>query len=120
VLTNTLLVSHTVGISVATGSTATLQATLWGTDTWANKTDWDGDGTIITGTINIWGDPDFVNPDAKNYHIGLRSVAIDAGVDAGVDVDTDGHPRPMGDGYDIGADEFLTLPNRVYLPLVMR
>lgn len=30
VLTNTILVSHTVGITVEEGSTATLEATLWG------------------------------------------------------------------------------------------
>ena len=95
-LTNTILVSHTVGITVAAGNTATLEATLWGTGTWANLTDWGGAGTIRTGTINLWGDPAFVDPDAGDYHIRFGSAAIDAGVDAGVTQDIDGERRPMG------------------------
>jgi uncharacterized repeat protein (TIGR01451 family) len=114
-LTNTILVSHTVGITVAAGNTATLTATLWGTDNWANLADWGGAGTIITGTINLWGDPDFVDPDRGDYHIGPNSAAIDAGVDAGVDGDIDGDCRDAAP--DLGADEFVY---HVYLPLVLR
>ena len=54
--TNTILVSHTVGIVVGGGaksSAATLTATLWGTRTWANETDWIVGGTLVTGTTNI-------------------------------------------------------------------
>ena len=105
-LTNTILVSHSVGITVAAGNTATLEATLWGTDTWANLTDWGGAGTIITGTVNIWDDPAFVNPDARDYDIGPESAAIDTGVPARVYYDIDDEPRPTGKGYDIGADEY--------------
>jgi uncharacterized repeat protein (TIGR01451 family) len=101
VLTNTILVSHTVGITVMAGSTATLEATLWHD----NTQDWGGLGAIITGIYNYWGNPAFVDPDIGNYHIGLTSAAIDKGVDAGVDDDIDGDPRPQGGGYDIGADE---------------
>jgi predicted outer membrane repeat protein len=122
-LTNTILVSHTVGITVAAGNTATLTATLWGTGTWANDTDWDGDGTIITGTVNLLGAPTFVDPDAGNYHILSNSAAIDAGVDAGVPTDIDGNPRPRdGDcdsiaAVDIGAVEYYGC---VYLPIVLK
>ena len=116
-LTNTILVSHTVGITVAAGNTATLEATLWGTDTWANLTDWAGDGVIRT-KVNVLGDPAFVDPDAGDYHIRFGSAAMDAGVPAGVREDIDGEPRPYGIGYDIGADEF---PARViFSPLVAR
>ena len=115
-LTNTILVSHTVGVAVTTGNTATLEATLWGADAWANATDWGGEGAIITGTINVWGDPAFVDPDAADYHIGPGSAAIDAGVDAGVTTDMDGHPRPIGSGFDIGADEYVAI---VYLPITL-
>jgi hypothetical protein len=117
-MTNTILVSHTVGITVAAGNTATLEATLWGTDTWANLADWGGAGTVITGTINLWDDPDFVDPDRGDYHIGPNSAAIDAGVDAGVDGDIDGDPRPQGDAYDLGADEFVY--QSIYLPVILK
>lgn len=110
-LINTILVSHTVGISVTAGNTVTLEATLWG-----NGTDWDGEGTVLTGTVNVWGDPAFVDADASDYHLGLGSAAIDRGVEAGLTADIDGHPRPIGLP-DLGADEWSL---QTYLPLVMR
>ena len=117
VLTNTILVSHTVGITATAGSKATLEGTLWGSDSWANGTDLGGDGDIITGTVNIWGDPAFVNPDGGDYHIGPDSAAIDAGMNAGVVTDIDGDLRPIGAGYDIGADEYAVC---TYLPLAVK
>jgi parallel beta-helix repeat protein len=121
VLTNTILVSHTIGVTVREGNTATLEATVWGSGVWANDTDWDGVGTIYTGTINIWQDPVFVNSAAWNYHLGPGSAAIDAGVDAGVTIDIDGESRPWpSDGdYDIGADESGPW-HAIYLPLTLR
>ena len=92
---------------------------MWGTDTWANLIDWGGDGAIHTGTVNIWGDPAFLDPHGGDYHIGPGSAALDAGVDAGVVVDIDGDGRPQGSGHDIGADEF-RLPWQTYLPLVVK
>ena len=121
-LTNTILVSHTVGITVAAGNTATLEATLWGTDTWANRTDWGGEGTSPTAG-NLWGDPAFEDPAAGDYHIRSGSAAIDAGVDAGVSQDIDGDPRPMGSGNDLGADELPFIVDDdwyLYLPIVLR
>lgn len=114
-MTNILLVSHSVGITVSAGSTATLEGTLWGSDAWANDTDWGGDGAIVTGVVNIWGDPAFVNPGGGDYHLGPSSEARNAGVDAGVTDDVDGEPR-LGIP-DIGADEYWAY---IYLPLVMR
>jgi uncharacterized repeat protein (TIGR01451 family) len=105
-LTNTILVSHEIGIWVGTGSTATLEATLWGAGPWANDVDWAGGGTIVTGTNNVRGAPDFVDPDEGDYHIGSSSAAIDAGIDAGVRIDIDGEPRPAAAGFDLGADEY--------------
>ncbi len=104
-LTNTIVVSHSVGITVAAGNTATLEATLWGMDMWANGTDWGGKGAITTGTVNIWADPLFVDPAAGDYHIQPASPAVDAGVDADASKDIDGDFRPYGAGLDIGADE---------------
>jgi len=115
-LTNTILVSHTVGIYVSSDSTATLEATLWGSGPWANIADWGGGGTIATGMVNIWGDPAFLAPGDGNYHIASGSAALDAGVDAGVVDDVDGDPRPVGAAPDIGADE----ARPVHLPLVLR
>ncbi len=104
-LSNTILVSHTVGIIVWDGNAATLEATLWGAGEWANETDWAGAGDIVTGTINVWGSPDFIDPGTGDYHVGPASAAVDRGVDAGVVDDMDGEPRPRGSGHDIGADE---------------
>ena len=53
----------------------------------------------------MWGDPGFIDPEDGDYHIGSNSAAVDAGVDAGVYTDIDDEPRPMGNGFDIGADE---------------
>jgi parallel beta-helix repeat protein len=113
VLTNTILVSHSVGIQV-TGGSASLEGTLWGDGAWANGTDWLGSG-ILTGTINLWGDPRFVDPAGGNYHIGQDSDALDGGDATGVLSDIDGDRRPNGAGPDIGADEWAW---RGYLPLV--
>ena len=110
VLTNTVLVSQTVGMSVWAGSTATLEATLWGSGAWANGENTGGGGTVVS-TNEVTGDPAFVDPAGGNYHIAVTSAARDAGVDAGVTSDIDGEPRPYGAGYDIGADEwYLCIP----------
>ena len=120
-LTNTILVSHTVGITLLAGDTATLQGTLWGTGVWANGSDWGGDGTILTGTVNVFGDPKFVNPAVADYHIISGSAAIDAGINAGVATDIDSHPRPYQTP-DLGADEYWPpgALKLVYLPVVLR
>jgi len=105
-LTNTILVSHSVGITVAEGSTVTLDGMLWGSGPWANGQDWAGSGTVITGSHDYRGDPAFVDPDRGDYHIGSTSAARDAGMDVGVRHDVDGQIRPMDWGFDIGADEY--------------
>jgi hypothetical protein len=113
--TNTIIAGHhSVGITVTTGSTATLEATLW----YGNGSDTGGGGYISTGTVNVYGDPAFVNPSVWDYHLTDGSAAIDAGVDASVTADIDGDPRPIGLAPDIGADEFRRW--FLYLPLVLR
>jgi uncharacterized repeat protein (TIGR01451 family) len=103
--TNTIIAGHAnLGIRARQGNTVALEATLWGSGAWANGEDWGGPGTII-GAHSYWGDPAFVDPAAGDYHIRAGSDARDAGVDAGVTTDIDGESRPMGLGYDIGADE---------------
>jgi hypothetical protein len=115
-MTNTIVASHTVGIYASSGCTITLEATLWGDGDWENVSKKGGSGTIDDGEIIVVGDPGFLNPEAGNYHIRSGSEAIDAGLGAGVDDDIDGDPRPIGAGYDIGADE----ARPAFLPLVMR
>jgi hypothetical protein len=115
-LTNTIIAGHhDEGIWVGTSSTVTLQATLW----YGNGTDTDGPGHIVIGTVNVYGDPAFVDPSTWDYHLASASAAIDEGVSAGVTVDMDGEPRPYGPGYDIGADEYVHW-RQIYLPLVLR
>jgi len=119
-LTNNIIADHTVGIYVHFDASASLESTLWGNGVWANGLDWDGAGSIIT-TDNLWGNPDFVDPDDGDYHIGPGSDAIDQGVDAGVTNDIDFHLRPY-QAPDIGADEYWP-PGAlkfIYLPLVLR
>jgi nitrous oxidase accessory protein NosD len=116
-LTNTILVSHAMGISVAEGNTGTLAATLWGTGTWSNDADWVGAGTIDTGTVNLWADPAFVNPTAGDYRLGPGSAATDAGLGSSVGDDLDGEARPIGPGPDLGADEAGLLVDKRAMPM---
>lgn len=120
-LTNTVLVSHTVGVTISQGNVVWLEGTLWGDGAWANVVDWAGTGVVFTGTINRWGDPAFVDAAAGGYHLGPGSAALDQGLDLGVPLDIDDEPRPY-QAPDLGADEYWppgTL-RRVYLPLTVR
>ena len=66
---------------------------------------WDNNEDGFTGTNPIDGTPQFVDPNAGNYHIGIDSAAIDSGVESSVTSDIDEDPRSDGSP-DIGADEF--------------
>ena len=109
-LTNTVLVSHTYGITVSTGSTATLNGVLWFDNVSGNFAG--------TGSVNVnneyAGNPAFV---ADGYHLGIGSAAIEKGISAGVSTDIDGEVRDVSQP-DLGADEasFLDL----YLPVILR
>jgi hypothetical protein len=115
-MTNTILVSQTVGVYMAAGCSATLEATLWGSGIWANGQDLLAQGTIVSGTHNYWGNPGFVDYAAGDYHISVGSDAQDKGVDAGVTTDRDGRPRIPPP--DLGAYEWQGF--RVYLPVTLR
>ena len=109
-LVNNLFSSHSYGLC-AVGGTATLSHTLFYGHAISDTC---GAGTIVNAAAITGQDPLL---DAT-YHLQPGSVAIDAGADAGVTTDIDGHARPTGDGYDIGADEYAQV--RVYLPVVRR
>ena len=113
-LTNTILISHSVGISVTGGSTVTVDAILWH-DT--PITVFQSITSVVTVQNQYTGDSAFA---ADGYHLTVGSAAIDQGVDAGVTVDIDGEQRPVDGGYDLGADEFPRERRRVFLPLVLR
>ena len=115
-LTNTILVSHTVGVTVSFDSIVEMNATLWGEGAWANHRDTGGTGAILTGTHNYWGAPLFSDYERGDYHIASGSAAHDVGVDAGVSIDIDGEPRPVGPAPDLGADE---IAYRLLLPALM-
>jgi len=107
-LTNTILVSHTVGITVTADNIAILNGVLW----YSNTKNYGGLGTIIV-TNEYTGNPAFA---ADGYHLTFPSEAIDKGVDAGVTTDIDGYQRPCGLAPDLGADEITCL----YLPMILK
>jgi hypothetical protein len=113
-LTNTIIVSQTVGICAVSGNTATLNSVLWYNNTGGNT----GGPGVIYATNEITGNPAFA-PDG--YHLTAGSAAIDNGIDAGVSTDIDNEPRPYQD-CDLGADEYWPpgALKRIYLPLVLR
>jgi uncharacterized repeat protein (TIGR01451 family) len=115
--TNTILVQHSVGISVTAGNTVNVNGILWyATPTTISQ----APGAVVSVQNQHTGNPAFLDPANGDYHIGAASAARDAGVDSGVTRDIDGQTRPMGEGYDLGADEYLDILYKIYLPLVMR
>jgi hypothetical protein len=111
-ISNTILVSQTVGITVAANNTATVAGVLW----FGNQANMGGEGVIIV-THEITGDPAFVD----GYHILSSSLAYNAGIDSGVYSDIDNQPRPY-QVPDLGADEYWPpgAPKYIYLPVVLR
>ena len=115
--TNNIVVSHTVGISVTQGATATVSYTLWH----ANGTDIAGAG-VVNQTHPVTGAPAFVDPAADDYHLTIASAARDAGDPAGVpprrSMTSSACLGPQGPAVDIGAYEWNG--HWHHLPLVSR
>ncbi|MFN8443553.1 MAG: choice-of-anchor Q domain-containing protein [Caldilineaceae bacterium] len=131
-LTNSIVVNHAAAI-LNSGGRVMEQTNLYY-----------GNGQNIIGQLlrslhGIDGDPLFENPAAFNFHLKSTSPAINAGSTV-TDVldDIDGEMRPTGDAPDIGFDEAVpgvtqpdqpvvpvqpdpdfSVPNGVYLPLVI-
>ncbi len=70
----------------------------------------------VYGDDYVEGEARFLNPSAFDFHLSDASLAIDRGspLDAPL-TDLDGDTRPIGSGYDIGADEW---QRAIYLPMV--
>jgi len=112
---NNIVVSHEDDCGINAWNGVTLVADY--NDSYGNQWDYCGLAYPPSGTHNISADPLFVDPANDDYHLQAGSPCIDAGTDAGVTTDIDGDPRPVGAGYDIGADEFLA---HIYLPLTLK
>ena len=113
ILTNVILANHTVGITVTSGNTATVNGVLWYATPLTVSTAPPATAVVQNETI---GDPAFA-PDG--FHVRPNSAAIDRGVNAGITDDIDGDHRPYGTGYDLGADEYTDI-RFTYLPVVLR
>lgn len=102
VITNTIVTSHTTGVhnQGSNGRVVESYMLFFGN---TNNTI----GSVVGNTGNVEGDPAFVDPAGRDYHIRAGSAAIDVGTNAGVNTDIDGDPRPSGAGFDIGADEYV-------------
>jgi parallel beta-helix repeat protein len=73
------------------------------------------------GDDYVEGDPMFVSPAGADFHLQLGSPAIDKGSPVNAPAtDFEGHARPFGAGYDIGAYERIVLAGFAYLPIVSR
>jgi hypothetical protein len=102
IMKNTIIANHAVGIALQDPpGVVTPDHTLF----WNNGIDG------IRGTDPVDGDPAFKDPDNGNYHIGPASAAINAGADAGATTDIDGQARDPFP--DIGADEYVSLPDLI-------
>jgi CSLREA domain-containing protein len=101
-ITDTIITSHTIGI-YNTGGTVYEDYDLFSGNT-TNQINATG------GTHDVHADPRFVDPSQGDYYLGVGSPAISAGVNANVFTTLDGLPRPLGNGFDIGAYEFVDPP----------
>ncbi|MGD2164533.1 MAG: choice-of-anchor Q domain-containing protein, partial [Anaerolineae bacterium] len=100
-MVNNIVVSHEVGIGTA-GPSSTIMAdyTLFSGNSGSDTSG------AVTSTNPLLGAPVFLDPTNDDYHLALRSRAINAGVDTGLSVDIDGDARPLGLAADVGADEY--------------
>lgn len=97
-ITNTIIASHTVGITRAGGTVFEDYNLFFGNT--INKSNVSGGGSH-----DRQGHPKFVAPASNNYHLGVGSAAVDVGVNVGVATDIDNESRAQGNGFDIGMDE---------------
>ena len=100
-ITDTIITSHTVGISTSNETTLIGSHNLF----FGNATDRIGAAALVN---TVSSDPGFANPNSTSS-AGFRTSPDGAAVDAGLDIDIKNDyaddPRPVGLGPDIGAFE---------------
>lgn len=80
-----------------------------------------GNGSYVLGTNSNIGNPNYINPSMNidaNFNISSNSLAIDNGSSViAASNDFNGNARPVGDGYDIGAYEYVSseVPVKLFL-----
>jgi hypothetical protein len=111
-LTNNIVVSHTVGIHLATnpetgGTVAVASHNLYNDNVADNTVD---EGSTLTETGILKGLVAFVEPWAGDFHLQVTSAAIDAADPQGIPpapaADRDGQSRPFRLAVDVGAYEW--------------
>jgi predicted outer membrane repeat protein len=112
-ITNSVITSHTIGISVTAG-TVTEAHNLF----FSNGSNLAGPVTPGGGSLTL--NPLFRSPATDDYHLRSASPARELGVDAGVYIDADNHLRPQAGGFDVGYDEFPAQTLKLFLPFVRR
>jgi hypothetical protein len=112
-ITNTIVTSHSTGLFSSGGDIDYDYVLFFG-----NGTNAAGSPPPNGGPNLFSGNPLFVNPASRDYHIQTGSQAINNGINVGVLDDIDGDTRPQESGFDIGADEFAVKKN--YLPLIIK
>ena len=103
-LTNNIIAFNRNGVITATGAHAAGSHNLW----------WRNGANAFTGTQPLLEDPRLAS---DGYHLGAGSPAVDVALSVGIASDVDGDRRPIGQGYDVGADERRLT---VLLPLTLR
>jgi CSLREA domain-containing protein len=112
-LTNTIFSDYAVAV-FADDFAVRLDGVLWSGVTTPTQ------GLTVTVSHAYTGSAAFVNAALRDYHLSAASAARDIGVVTSLLVDFDGQTRPNGLLPDMGADEYLDLPYKEALPLVIR
>lgn len=117
--------AHNVGAgySAATGTTNRVYNSI----SWGNMGDGFEGAFAATncnidqsGTVGAAVNPQFVAPGSgEDYHISSGSTAVDACA-TGLATDLDNIMRPVDNGYDMGAFEYLSQESYVYLPMIRK
>ncbi len=70
---------------------------------------YDGDGNIDSNPLFVHAEP---GPTPPDLHLTANSPAIDTGTSDGApNTDLEGNPRPQGEGFDMGAYEYMSVPS---------